>query len=455
MILSLRTRLTLAIVAVAGLVAAALASLLYAAVATVLWQGFARDVQATADILGQLVEWDPVDGYELEGGEALAQALSAGPNPRYVAVRTPAGPLLVDPALPELPTGAGEVEVITVGGRELRGARISVPQRTDSDAGAPDGPIEVVVLRDTASTRAALSSIAAWCWLLAASTVMLAAGAAGVVATRGTAPVRRVARALDEIGGPNDVLVVREEDVPAELRPMVRGASALLARLRDAFARERRFTADVSHELRTPLSVVRTAIDVALQSERAPEEYRRRLRAILRDIGRLSEMVERLLTLSRASAGQLALRRIHLGLSPLVEECWSPFVAIARRRGLTFVNALTPDGLADADEATLRMIVTNLLANAAEYTENGGTIRVGDGDDPAVVLEVVDSGPPLADEHLQRLFEPFWRADEARSEAGVHSGIGLTLARALARCQGLDVVVMNAGRSVVARIVRQ
>lgn len=455
---SLRTRLTVAIVVVTGPVVAALVVLLYLAASTAIWEAFDRETRDTAEIFANLVEWDREDGYEIEGGAPIAGVLAREPSPAHVLVRAPSGPLLEDPViagLPEMEPGRA-VEMTTPGGRELRGLRILAPPRLDDGGAPPDGMIEVTVLRETDTARETLATVATWFWLLGAGTVLLSTAVVGLAVQRGMAPVHALARELDTIDGPDDALGVSVGDVPSELRPIVRKLEALLGRLREAFERERRFTADVSHELRTPLSVVRTSLDVALQGERAPTDYQGRLAEIRESLDRMSSMVERLLLLSRADAGRLPVHPGTIPLAPLVEECWAPFAAAAARRNATFQNHLAAETSLEADEDLLRMIVTNLLSNAAEYTDPGGWIRVTSGQDPVQVLAVTSSGPPLPSEQLQRVFEPFWRGDEARSDAGVHCGIGLALARALARCQGLEVTLANrADGAVVAAIETQ
>lgn len=460
MMVSLRARLTVAILGVAGIAAAVLAALLYAAVAAVLWADFDQGLRDTATIFAEILEWDPDDGYELEGGQAIARHLAEGPHPRHVSVVVSGGePLL----LGDVPVSRATMEdtarrveegaVFELAEGAIRGVRVVVAVRGEG-AAAP-GPVEIVVAGDTAGVRDSLAQIATWCWLLAVGTIALAAVASQLAARRGLAPVRRLARALDRIREPEDALALSVDEVPAELRGVVGKLDALLVRLREAFVRERRFVADASHELRTPVAVVRTAIDVALQGEHSPTEYRRRLQDLRDGTARLAATLDSLLLLTRATAGQVALRHVALPICALVEECWAPFAAAARRRDLTFVNAFEVDMVLEADESTLRMILANLLSNACEYTETGGTIRVGPGTTPGVLLAVHDTGPPIAEGSLQHVFEPFWRADSARSEAGLHCGIGLSLARALARCQGFELTLENTNNGgVVAALHR-
>ena len=94
------------------------------------------------------------------------------------------------------------------------------------------------------------------------------------------------------------------------------------------------------------------------------------------------------------------------------------------------------------DPDKLRIVMTNLLANAAEYTADGGAIHVREGRDD-LVLEVVDTGPAIPDEVLPRIFDRFARADTARSGGGIHSGVGLALVRAICEVLGLSISAEN------------
>jgi len=133
-------------------------------------------------------------------------------------------------------------------------------------------------------------------------------------------------------------------------------------------------------------------------------------------------------------------RREEIDLGALVRACWQPFEAGARARGLTFENQIAPAARVVSDPDQLRLVVTNLLSNAATYTARGGTIRVRAGE--RSLLEVHDSGPRIPDDVLAHVFERFFRGDATRSD-GVHCGIGLALARGVAGALGLSLTARN------------
>jgi anti-sigma regulatory factor (Ser/Thr protein kinase) len=218
----------------------------------------------------------------------------------------------------------------------------------------------------------------------------------------------------------------------------------LMARVQAGMVRERQFTADVSHELRTPLAGLRTLLEVSARSPR-PEDAA----AALAIVVQMCTLVENLLMLARLDAGQVQLARESVGLRALVEDCWQPYAATAAARGLTFKNELSGDAVATTDREKLRIILGNLLSNAAEYTEAGGWIAIAA--PPGALVEVADSGPAIAD--TERIFDRMWRGDAARAATGIHCGIGLSLARSLAGVLALRLTCRSSDDGSVRFVV--
>jgi signal transduction histidine kinase len=207
----------------------------------------------------------------------------------------------------------------------------------------------------------------------------------------------------------------------------------------------------VSHELRTPLAALRTTFEVALSRDRAAPEYRAALADAAAVVRQMQGLCENLLALARLDAGQPPAAREQVDLSALVDECWRPFAETARTRALAFNNEVPSGTVATTDRERLRVIVGNLLANAASYTAAGGAIEVRPGSAavPGAWLEVHDSGPPIPPEALPHVFERFFRGDLIRSD-GLHCGIGLALVRGLSEALGLTVTAHNTAEGGVS-----
>jgi len=205
----------------------------------------------------------------------------------------------------------------------------------------------------------------------------------------------------------------------------------LLARLQAAFDQLRRFTADASHELRTPLTAIRSVGEVALQDQKSVPEYRDVIGSMLEEVDRLTRLVESLLALSRADAGQIQLQRTHISLLALAREAGSMVEVLAEEKG----QQLDIDGDAslavDVDRLILRQALVNLLDNAIKYSPANSqiSVRVGKGADNQATVDITDHGPGIPREHQAHVFDRFYRVDKARTREWGGAGLGLSIAR--------------------------
>ena len=229
-----------------------------------------------------------------------------------------------------------------------------------------------------------------------------------------------------------------------EYRDLVMVLNRMLERLDHAFAMQRRFTTAASHELRTPLTTLRGAIEVALRSERTPAEYQRVLESALEDIQAITQLCEDLLFVSRAGAGLVAPRRSPTEIDRLVRDALARVAPSVQAKQLRLETTLQ---CADVDPAfdppLVARLLDRLLDNAVKFSPLGGrlaveTMAIPDG----VRLVIEDAGPGIAADHVANIFEPFYRADEARSR-GTGTGLGLAVAAAAARAHGGTIRVAN------------
>jgi two-component system heavy metal sensor histidine kinase CusS len=228
----------------------------------------------------------------------------------------------------------------------------------------------------------------------------------------------------------------------------------MLARIDDAFARQRRFTGDAAHELRTPLSLMRSQIDLALARPRSAATYREALLGLDADVSRMTGLVGALLTLARADAGKLSAERSVFDLAATVDLIREQYAQQAEDSGVALRSDVAPTP-AVADEDLLVQLLINLVANALAHTPAGGSVTIGcrpQGDE--VNLWVADSGEGIAPEHLPHVCERFYRVDAGRARHQGGTGLGLAICQAIAEAHGGRLVIPSApGRGTRVEVV--
>jgi heavy metal sensor kinase len=263
------------------------------------------------------------------------------------------------------------------------------------------------------------------------------------LAGRALAPVKRISRAAARVSASNlseRIDVARMENELADLATSFNDA---FDRIQHAFEQQTRFTADASHELRTPLSIVLSQSELALRQPRGEAEYREMMEAIRRAAQRMKGVVEGLLTLARADAGQTQLNEDHIDLRDIVEDTCKLLQPIARERNVTIQQRLVHAPVI-GDRDRLSEAIANLISNAIRYNVPGGRIDVtlSAGADECS-LEIADTGPGIPEADAQHIFERFFRVDKARSRAVDGTGLGLAITKWIIDAHGGTVSVRN------------
>jgi signal transduction histidine kinase len=422
---SLRRRLVVVMVAALAAALAAIALFLYAGVRDAAWQQHDDSLLARARALSALAEHDE-DGYEFEGPQI---------KDAYVELHLPDGKRLGHgPALAITPLTPGFVSLTLPDGRDGRAIVLRLKPR-DETGDAQD--VTLVLAEGVAGVTKSIAAIRNLFVLVSLIAMLVIGAVVWWVTGNALRPLSELGTAIERIDDKSLTQLLPVDNQPLELVAPVRKLDDLLARLATSFARERQFTADVSHELRTPLAGLRTVLEVTALADRDTAEYKQALRDAHTIVLQLGALVDNLLMLARLDAGQLPTSASDVDLRELVDECWKPHAALAASRGVTFRNQLAGSAIA-IDREKLRVILGNLLANAAEYTEAGGWIEVtADGG----LVTVADSGPALPDP--SKIFDRLWRGDVSRTGTGVHCGIGLALAKSLATHMSLALTAEN------------
>ncbi len=284
------------------------------------------------------------------------------------------------------------------------------------------------------STKRARAELRAFAWQLAgAGAVVLAVGLAGgwFLSARVLRPLAAISTTASAISAANLSERIDTTAVDRELEELASVLNAMFGRLEAAFERQTRFTADASHELRTPLAILRSHAELALSRPRTPEEYRDSLETCLRATGRMTGLVEALLTLARADAGKLDLRSASFDFKQLVEETVKLFQPLAEAKQVSLAAELNP-ATVRGDAGRLGQVVTNLLSNAVQYNRPGGKVhvhlRITSG---KAVLSVADTGSGIPEADRSHLFERFYRVDKARTRASGGNGLGLAICKSI------------------------
>jgi signal transduction histidine kinase len=275
-----------------------------------------------------------------------------------------------------------------------------------------------------------------------------------VLASQATTPINELSREMREISSDRLALAAGTFDSTKrglalrrrrdEIGRLASSFNDLLARLAEAFARERQFISDASHELKTPLTSINANAQMLLRWGDQDQLIRREsLETIARESGDLAGMVNGMLTLAKADRGD-EIPKEPLSLAQIAGEVTQNAAprAAEKQIDLKFTYDATPTVYGDAH--LLRQLVGNLVDNALKFTERGRVeVRVGQNGEAAWV-EVADSGPGIPEEERPHVFERFYRADKARSRTVPGTGLGLAIVRSIARVHDGDA---SAGKS--------
>jgi heavy metal sensor kinase len=368
---------------------------------------------------------------------------------RLVEVRSPGGGVLYrNERLGDQALGGAALPGEGEGGYSTRSARLAdgTPVRMVSRRHTLDGhPLLIRLAYSEEPIWNRFGELAA-AVLLAVPIVLVLAGLAGyVLARRALAPLEEMACRAEQITSERLHERLPVAEVGDELGHLARIFNALLARLELSFEQLRRFTSDASHELRTPLTSIRSVGEVALQKNGSREEYRDTIGSMLEEVNRLTALVDSLLTISRGDAGRLQLHPTVFSAMDLAREAAGLFEVLVEEKRQKIEVDGDEDVNVKGDRVFLRQALVNIIHNAVKYSPVGGAISVRVKQEPAGTLrwEVADSGPGIAAEHSERVFDRFYRVDESRSREPGGAGLGLAIAQWAVRVHGGNIQLLS------------
>lgn len=262
--------------------------------------------------------------------------------------------------------------------------------------------------------------------------LLIGAGLGGyLISRRALRPVDQITTAAESISISNLSERLEVPKTSDELQRLSETLNRMLGRLDTSVQRMSQLTADASHELRAPVSLIRTTAELAVHGGRTNPEYLKDMVQILAEAERTTRLIDSLLLLARADAGEGGLQHEIIDVSTVVRE------AVAQGRGLAAekqidlaANLGSNTAIVRGDGEALRRLFFILIDNAIKYTSDGGRVKVQlEALDGHAAVKVTDSGIGISEADVPHIFDRLWRADKVRSRGMGGAGLGLAIAR--------------------------
>jgi two-component system OmpR family sensor kinase len=319
------------------------------------------------------------------------------------------------------------------------------PVRMISMPASADGKLTIIQVAGSLDDVRNVLDSASLLFMIMTLGLLAAVGVVGVSLTR------KVFRAIDDVV--HQAHRIDENNLSArlphpgtqdEIGKLVDTLNDMLARIEHSFKVQRRFTADASHELRSPLSRMRTELEITLRRPRTDSEYVETLRSSLEEVGRLTVIVDELLTIARVEAGQERQPSEMIALHTILTSVIERLKPLADSHGLKILAQPFPAVFAKIAASSIDLFLTNLLDNAIKFTPAGGQIGVTLQVYPTgIVISVSDTGPGIRPEEQSQLFERFFRGAATKSGEIAGVGLGLALSQAIVRSLGGQIETEN------------
>ena len=312
-----------------------------------------------------------------------------------------------------------------------------------SDDPAADG-VWIVGILPEASMENVVSSVERYAIAGLPIVVLLATLGGRVIIGRSLRPLRKITESAREISDGHDLSrridIGRGRDEAHELADTF---NEMMGRLERSFDAERQFTSDASHELRTPTTVILAECEMAEKAPEDAETVRESVAEIHKQARKMSELIGKLLSYTRLEQGTRRIDRERLELGELTEDICEEQRTVADR-DVTIQCEAEPEVYVDGDAALLISLVQNLITNAVKYGRDGGHVSVRVYKDRQnACVSVTDDGVGISEEDLERIWNRFYRADRSRGDEKRGVGLGLSLARQIARLHGGDITASS------------
>ncbi|MBI5892823.1 MAG: GHKL domain-containing protein [Deltaproteobacteria bacterium] len=224
---------------------------------------------------------------------------------------------------------------------------------------------------------------------------------------------------------------IEEKGVDKELLPLAASFNNMMTRIEDAFIKQRQFLSDASHELRTPTSVIKSYCDVTLKKERNKNEYEEALNVIRDASERMALLIQKILDISRLETKDILLKKEVIDIGAILNNVYKLMLPIAEENNIEILlnNGKKVDVSGDRERLTELFI--NLIDNAIKYNKKGGKVIISsEMENGFIIITISDTGIGISDEHLDKIFDRFYRVDKSRGEVS-GAGLGLSIVKAI------------------------
>ena len=325
-------------------------------------------------------------------------------------------------------------------GQHYRG--IAAPVATGLSNGSP---VTVAVAMDIVHHQEFMRSFQRTLWAFVAGAAALAGFLGWAAVRHGLAPLRTMREQTNAVTAQHLSYRLPVHAMPVELGELAQSLNEMLVRLEAAFVRLTAFSSDIAHELRTPVSNLMTETQVALSRERSTAEYQRILESNAEEFEHLGRMIADMLLLAKADNGLFIPHLQTLELASEVRALFDYYDAVADEKGVHFT--LEGDATLSADRLMLRRALGNLLSNAIRHATPHTDVEVALNEtQQGFEIRVVNTGDVIPEEHLERVFERFFRSDPSRQHSTDGTGLGLAITKSIVAAHGGTITVTSSDK---------
>ncbi len=266
--------------------------------------------------------------------------------------------------------------------------------------------------------------------------IVLSTAIGYAITRKGLRPLREVTEAIQRVSPSHLDERINRVKWPEELSALADVFNQSIGGLEDAFGRLSRYASDLAHELRTPINNLMGETEVALSKSRTGDEYRQVLESSLEEYGKLSRLIEGLLFLARADNPKTRIQKSLLDTAREIEAIREFYSILAEEHEVAVICEGSTQ--VRADQILFQRAIGNLVSNAIQYTQRGGTvtISVAETDDRHVEVTVKDTGIGISSEDLPNIFDRFYRANSGRSRHPEGTGLGLAIVKSIMDLHG-------------------